>query len=257
MAVPTISPITSILGFRQYDYWEYQMAATNSPTSWTITGLPAGMSYNATTGRISGVALVEGVFDAKAVATNGDGASAELIFPIGIEFVAYAPNSAINLVQNTLTGEVALLGSGGSTSATVSQKDGSPLPLFNAKLGDNVLLFVRFWNGNYLDLELTNLRFALKEFDTNPRLILSNDGFVKRGVGPQTYYIIHVSFAASKLKSALSSYEDERGTFFAALCEIERTETNPVASEFTPALPETLVASSNTFLVEATRDIAQ
>jgi hypothetical protein len=254
MAVPVISPITSVLGFRQYDFWEYQLAATNAPTSWAITGLPAGMTFDATSGLISGAAVVDGVFNVKAIATNGTGSSTEMIFPVGIEYVAYAPNSAINLVQNTLTGEVALLD---STGTAKSLKDGSQLALFQAKLNDNKLFFIRFWNGTYLDLDLTDLRFALKEVDTNPRLILSTAGFLKRGYGPQSYYILHVSFANSKLKNALTNYEDEQGTFFGALCEIERTENNPVASEFDPALPATLVSSSQTFIVEAIRDIAQ
>ncbi len=35
MAIPVISNTTSVLGYRKGQYFEYQMQATNSPTSWT------------------------------------------------------------------------------------------------------------------------------------------------------------------------------------------------------------------------------
>lgn len=250
MAVPTISPVTSILGFKQYDPWTFQMYATNSPTSWTLRGQPTGITID-NAGRVSGAALESGVFNAVATATNGDGNSAELTFPIGIEYVAYAPNSAINLVWNTQTGELAVLDSSG---ATTSPADGSDLPLFQAKLGDDMLFFIRLWNGTYLDLPLTGLRFSIKEKDTEKRVVLSTEGFLKRGVGPQTYYILHAKFDGNALKGALSNYDDDAGTKFAALGEFERTETNLVYGELGPA---TLVRSSRTILVDTERDITQ
>ena len=47
MAIPVISNTTSVLGYRKGQYFEYQMQATNSPTSWTASGLPSGMSISA------------------------------------------------------------------------------------------------------------------------------------------------------------------------------------------------------------------
>ncbi len=46
MAIPVISNTTSVLGYRKGQYFEYQMQATNSPTSWTANGLPSGMSIS-------------------------------------------------------------------------------------------------------------------------------------------------------------------------------------------------------------------
>ena len=44
MAIPVISNTTSVLGYRKGQYFEYQMQATNTPTSWTANGLPSGMA---------------------------------------------------------------------------------------------------------------------------------------------------------------------------------------------------------------------
>ena len=47
MAIPVISTTTSVLGYRKGQYFEYQMQATNSPTAWTASGLPSGMTISA------------------------------------------------------------------------------------------------------------------------------------------------------------------------------------------------------------------
>ncbi len=56
----------------------YQLAATNSPTSWAMTGgsLPAGVSFNAATATISGTPSQTGNFRPVFTATNSAGTSA-------------------------------------------------------------------------------------------------------------------------------------------------------------------------------------
>lgn len=51
----------------------YTITATNSPTSYNATGLPAGLTINTTTGVISGTPTVTGVFNITITATNGIG----------------------------------------------------------------------------------------------------------------------------------------------------------------------------------------
>lgn len=44
MPIPVINTTQSVLGFRQYEYWEFQPAATNFPFRWEAMGLPPGSS---------------------------------------------------------------------------------------------------------------------------------------------------------------------------------------------------------------------
>ncbi len=53
--------------------FSYQIAATNSPTSYNATGLPAGLSVNTNTGVISGTSTASGVFTSTISATNAFG----------------------------------------------------------------------------------------------------------------------------------------------------------------------------------------
>jgi hypothetical protein len=48
-------------------------------TSWSASGLPAGLSINGSTGLISGTATVKGQFSATITATNPDGSSTETV----------------------------------------------------------------------------------------------------------------------------------------------------------------------------------
>jgi hypothetical protein len=53
----------------------YQISATNSPTSYNATGLPAGLNVNTTSGLISGTATAAGTSTVTITATNASGTS--------------------------------------------------------------------------------------------------------------------------------------------------------------------------------------
>lgn len=59
--------------------YNYNIVATNSPTSYSATGLPAGLSINTTTGEITGTPTGAGSFNVSITATNAYGTDAETL----------------------------------------------------------------------------------------------------------------------------------------------------------------------------------
>ena len=53
--------------------YSFQVAATNSPTSFAVSSLPPGFTFNATTGLINGTPTQAGTFNVTFLATNGGG----------------------------------------------------------------------------------------------------------------------------------------------------------------------------------------
>jgi uncharacterized protein YhjY with autotransporter beta-barrel domain len=68
--------------------FSYQVTASNNPTSYGATGLPAGLSINATSGLISGAPTVIGSFNANVSATNATGTGSQ---PVTISIALAAP----------------------------------------------------------------------------------------------------------------------------------------------------------------------
>lgn len=55
--------------------YNYELNATNSPTKFTVSGLPSGLSYTPATGQVSGIPTKPGTFKVKVTAANPVGAS--------------------------------------------------------------------------------------------------------------------------------------------------------------------------------------
>src|SRR5262249_22968787 len=69
---PTITSSLSATG-TVGSAFSYQVAATQSPTSYGATGLPAGLSVNSATGAITGMPTTAGASNASITATNANG----------------------------------------------------------------------------------------------------------------------------------------------------------------------------------------
>lgn len=249
MSVPVISATTSILGYRQWMYWEYQPYATNTPTSWTCTGLPAGMSINASTGKISGTASVPGVYQCPLIATNGSGNSAPLLLTIGIEESAILPGSAADITVDLVTGHV--------TASDIQVPAGQVVPVFYGKEGDDLLLVIRFRKGGvYVDVPCSSLKLGIKELEPDSLVIVGGGetadvDFKKFGSGAGAYYVLPVSLTGAALAGVLSNYEQDYGTIFNALAELEWVEDTNWAG----VGPATLRRTTRNFWVTIERDL--
>jgi mono/diheme cytochrome c family protein len=73
---PVVTSANSAVG-QTGTAFTYQIVATNSPTSYNATGLPAGLTVDTTTGRITGVPIPSGTFSATISATNGTGTGSQ------------------------------------------------------------------------------------------------------------------------------------------------------------------------------------
>ena len=83
VAAPVISSSLTASGTYKSAISTYTITASNSPTSYNATGLPAGLSVNTTNGEITGTPTTSGTFNITISATNAGGTgNATLVFTI-------------------------------------------------------------------------------------------------------------------------------------------------------------------------------
>ena len=245
---PVISPIQSVLGYLQWQAFEFQMTATHSPTKWYCTPVAPGLLFDETNGTILGAATMPGVYVFTVQAENAVGISDPVTFVMGIEASGFVqPSNIIELVIDVTTRIVSLASGSGAQSA-----DGKITALFWVKAGDDLLLNLRFLKGGVpADLDVTGIKFALKELEPENVLVASN-AWTPVGAGDDASYRMFVHVDSDELRGALTNYEDDQATQFLALGEFEWIERNT----YQPKVgPDTLRTSTRTFGVMLPRDL--
>ncbi|MCX8497665.1 MAG: Ig domain-containing protein [Akkermansiaceae bacterium] len=243
MAIPVISTTTSVLGYRKGQYFEYQMQATNSPTSWTANGLPSGMSISSA-GLVSGAATAAGVYLVTVIATNSTGPSLPLEVAMGIEDSNYNDGLGIEVNIDLRSGAVAVPGITPSST-------GSQAALF-MKYGDKMFLDLGFFKGEALQsMAMSSAILNIREFDGETVLVQSNGSIENVGTNDKPRYRILVDLKQPNLLNALGNYAGDFQTTFDAVAEIEwrvdYLEPGALANE--------IVRSSKTFRIAIDRDL--
>ena len=242
MAIPVISNTTSVLGYRKGQYFEYQMQATNSPTSWTANGLPSGMSIS-NSGLVSGAATAAGVYLIKVIATNGDGPSVPLEVAMGIEDTNFNDGIGIEVNIDLRSGAVSVPG------ITPSAANSGVMFL---KHGDKVFLDIGFLKGEELQtMAMASIVMNIREFDGETVLVQSNGGIEIIGTSERPRYRILVDLNTPELLNALGNYQSDYQTTFDAIAEIEwRVDYLEPG-----ALSDEIIRSSKTFRIAIDRDL--
>ena len=245
MAIPVISNTTSVLGYRKGQYFEYQMQATNAPTSWSANGLPSGMSINSS-GLVSGAATAAGVYLIKIIATNATGPSAPLEVAMGIEDTNFNDGVGIEVNIDLRSGAVSVPGITPASGQNASQA------VMFLKYGDKVFLDIGFLKGTELQsLAMGSIIMNIREFDGETALIQSNGGLEIIGTSDQPRYRILVNLDTPELFNALGNYQGDYQTTFDAIAEIEwRVDYLEPG-----ALSDEIIRSSKTFRVAIDRDL--
>lgn len=253
MSLPTIDSTQSYLGYQAYETFAFQPGVfSDSTCTWSATNLPSGLSINSSTALISGSVATPGTYVIGVRGTNATGAmAAPVYFTIGIDAgdgslaVSGSSDTGIDINIDVVTRDVTLASSSSASTAA----------LFLLKENDTAILNIRFKKSEVaLDPDPTEINIAFKELETD-LAILTGGGAVttawtKIGSGTAAVCRLPIVMTSDALAAALSNYEDDAGTQFDALCEIEWKQAITAVGGITE-----LVASTKTFKVTIARDL--
>lgn len=262
MAAPIFNQTTNAQRWKQGRYQIFQPLVTGGePDEYSVKqALPPGLRLNQATGRIDGAPTQSGNFVAEIRATNVDGTTTLVVVFAICPDPAAATNAFAIPVAISLGRRFASLGLQPAAEATTTDDEDSAedeqrklTPLCSVKTGDDVVFALRFFSadGNPMALRLSNLRFGLKEFETD-RVLVASDEWGQRGGGSAAIYLVHAKFTGGALNAAASNYEEDFITGFLGPAEFEWTIDN---SDLDAVGPAELVQTTASFGVLTVREL--
>lgn len=182
MTAPTIDTTQSILGYRAYETFSFQPGVynggTGNDTVWTASGLPSGLSINATTALITGSVSAPGIYVVQIRGSNTTFPTPVVAyFTIGIEagdgssVVAGSSDTGIDINVDVCTREVT---TGASTTTTTAPTGATITPLLLLKEDDTAMINLRFKKGGVaLDPVPTSIKLAFKSVEPEAALFVA------------------------------------------------------------------------------------
>jgi len=114
----TSGPAPPIFYNQSFSY-QAVVSAGSARSSWSITGLPAGLTFNSSTGIVSGTPTVTGVFTCPMTATFANGWTTNSSLSLRVIRAAAVPVNAATIAGQTLT-------NGGNTAVSLTDKFADP-----------------------------------------------------------------------------------------------------------------------------------
>jgi len=231
---PTIDTRTSEQSWLTGRPQEWQPSATNSPTSWSATGLPSGVSINTSTGLVSGTPTTRGVALASIIAANAHGDSDALLVPFSVRGSAGisqdpADQLALIIDFDLTTNEISIPGIDPPAAIDVEQLATETATtrikreMMRVKSGEVFPILVGFKrNGVLQDISVNTLELAARENEPEQPYEITQDStaVTKVGSGEDTRFRTSLSIPEDLLESVFSNFEDDNGTQAGLLAEI-------------------------------------
>jgi len=205
-------------------------------------------------GVLSGAGTLPGVYPFTLFATNGTGESAAgVTFSVGIKPAAPAQDANVDVVWDFAANAI-IAQTSSVLNLTPAPRD---TPIMYCKEQDDFIIRLRTTKGaTMLDLGAIvdgDCKLVLKQNETEAKLVVS-DASVKVGTGDANSILIHAKINGDAIAAAFSNVENDNGTIFAALAEIELTYPNP---GYFAGSPTTLRRTSPTFRIQSERDLGE
>jgi hypothetical protein len=203
-----------------------QITASNSPTSFSATNLPPGLSINTSTGLLQGSPTTLGMYIATFVATNGIGPSSPKSLRFDVipnvitgpdgpietsEDPIFLKNDGVDVFFDLQSRALALTLPKKETAIPSDTKviNGLQAERLLIKTGETLWLNVRFVKGTTpLDPVATGLRFGVAG-KAGGSLLMQGDTFTKVGEGVGAYYRMRVTPIENEFDAIIDDYYDD------------------------------------------------
>ena len=215
MPAPVINPQSSVPGgLRVGQPFEFGLAlavGSDAATAWAVLdNLPTGLSLNTTTGRVTGIPAVAGVFEVRFTATGTSGTSTAVTVAFGVEALPYVSAGVMEIDANIDTGVVwnPRITNGGA-------------PLWGT-FGDKKVISLGLKKSGILqDLNVYMINVLLRHDDETPPFMISTGAWARTGAGDNTRYNVLLDLGNSKIAEFMADWDgaSTKGGF--VFCEIE------------------------------------